>query len=1215
MLHFLRNPIALLLLLLLAIPWPAGTTHIVGGEMNYTCLGDDEYEITLTIYRDCFYGNPNAYFDDPASIGIFDVNNQLIQEVLVPLMGDDTLSPILTDECLVVPPDVCVHTTTYSTVVELPPIIGGYQLAYQRCCRNQTIANIINPLGTGATYGVRITEKALLECNSSAQFLQWPPLYICADEPIIFDQSAFDADGDSIVYRLCTPLQGADPDEPRPQPPNAPPYDEVVWVEPPYNVENMLNGSAGGVPLQIDGQTGLLTGVPNTVGQFVVGICVEEYRDGVLISTTRRDFQYNVGICGQTTAAFLAPEIQCGDLSVEFTNQSMGAENYLWLFGDPANPDATSIEASPIYTYADTGRFEVTLIAAPDEVCADTFSQEVYLQYNSILPNFSLDTVACGDSLVLAVMDLSTDTISTIENWEWLINGEPVASGPAPTLTFTEPGTNTLDLILSSANGCSWQQAGTIEINFIQETLPTDTVFLCPGASRFLNPAFNAAYEYQWSPVNYLSDASDPNPLSSPEETITYSLQILDPATGCFAERQITLVVVEPLTLDLGPDITTCADSVTIAAESNTALRIFWAEDPDFVNILDDGETFTVGAYGENTYYAVALDAAGCQVEDSVTVNNQSVNIMPLQQDTFICLGQSLSVALANLDLTDTLSIDWTPADWIVSGAGTSEIELQPLMPGSQNLTYAVENQFGCTFSDTLQLIVLDTTDQSPMLDYVQCSGEHVFFSSESVNAPLFRWEFGDPAQPDAVAFGASVGHTYSASGSYEVTVTLPASVACPDTLLLPVEVGEETVDLDYSWEYESCADTAVVVLQSESLNTVSSIESWNWMIRSDIVAEGETVTLTIAESAFLPVVLTITSANGCVDTLMDILDIPLIDLDLPDSLQICPGTMASLNPGGNLAYDYVWSPAEGLNDANSANPSASPVSNTLYEVSVTDPSSICEEAGSVYVSVPPPFAYQLSPDSTFCADEAELFVTSETDLEVIWALDDDFTQVISLQPAFTAPVGPQSTFFVQLTDTFGCQRIDEVHLDNQNVQLLLEPVSTICIGDTLQLNVESFGIYPATQFSWQPADMIVSGQNTASPLVNPQVPTLFQLTATNEAGCTVDTTVSVNIFNFVPPLTVVPASDTISQGEGILLQATDNASYTYWWTPGDFLDAADIPDPIATPDTTTTFLLTIRDLNGCVNTAEGVLGGHQTHSVRSPISSFRMPLRLMAII
>ena len=280
-----------LTLTLLFLPSLLKATHIVGGEMNYTCLGNDQYEITLTIFRDCFNGDPNAWFDNPASIGIFDRENQLLQEVLIPLMNNDTLNPVLSGECFVVPPNVCVHTTTYRTTINLPPIIGGYQLAYQRCCRNQTIVNIVEPLATGASYGVTISEQALLECNSNPKFQEWPPLYICVDQPISFDQSAIDLDGDSIVYRLCTPLQGANQTIPQPQPPNPPPYQEITWIDPPYNVDNMLNGAPGGEPLQIDPETGLLTGLPNTIGQFVVGICIEEYRAGQLISTTRRDFQ------------------------------------------------------------------------------------------------------------------------------------------------------------------------------------------------------------------------------------------------------------------------------------------------------------------------------------------------------------------------------------------------------------------------------------------------------------------------------------------------------------------------------------------------------------------------------------------------------------------------------------------------------------------------------------------------------------------------------------------------------------------------------------------------------------------------------------------------------------------------------------------------------------------------------------------------------------
>ena len=286
-------------------------THIVGGEITYRCLGNNNFEVTLTVYRDCYNGL--APFDTLASIGVFDFLWNLKRELLIRYVRDDTIPVVLTDPCLAIPPGVCVHRSSYKAVVNLPYQIGGYNLAYQRCSRNQLIRNIPNPLTVGATYTAVIGERALQECNSSARFNNWPPVAICVNKPIDFDHSATDPDGDSLVYKLCVPYEGATQQFPIPQPPNPGPYQEVTWL-PPYSLNNVL----GGQPLTIDPKTGFLTGVPNTIGNFVVGVCVEEYRKGRLLSTTRRDFQYNVADCGVPEAAFFAPGTTCDNAVVGF---------------------------------------------------------------------------------------------------------------------------------------------------------------------------------------------------------------------------------------------------------------------------------------------------------------------------------------------------------------------------------------------------------------------------------------------------------------------------------------------------------------------------------------------------------------------------------------------------------------------------------------------------------------------------------------------------------------------------------------------------------------------------------------------------------------------------------------------------------------------------------------------------------------------------------
>ncbi|HMO41568.1 MAG TPA: gliding motility-associated C-terminal domain-containing protein [Saprospiraceae bacterium] len=625
-----------LLGLLLLISFRAAATHIVGGEMNYTCLGNNRYEITLTVFRDCFFGDPNAWFDNPASIGVFDSDNRLLGQILVTLMNNDTLSPVLSGECFVAPPSVCVHTTTYRAEVELPFRAGGYQLAYQRCCRNQTILNILNPLASGATFGVTISERALRECNSSPKFKAWPPIYICAGEPIFFDQSAEDLDGDSIVYRLCAPLLGATQGNPRPQPPFAPPYDPVNWRDPPYNVDNMLNSSPDDAPLRIDPLTGFLTGTPNTIGQFVVGICIEEYRDGELISTTRRDFQYNVGVCGRPTAGFFAPALQCGDLEVAFAEQTIEANSFRWEFTD----QDFSTEREPVFQFPDTGTYTVRLIVEPGTVCADTFERAITLLPTTLLPDFTVRYSECTDSVTLNIQDASTDAAANIIAWDWRLEPLGLAAGmPNPTFRVGESGTYTLLLEVVADNGCEASITKPIEVELLEVTLP-DSLALCRGDTIALNPSFNSAYRYSWWPPEAFDRPDLPNPLVSPAGDVVYTVQITDADAFCQLERQIALRVAAPidtLTAVAVPDTIFGRGTVQLTATFRPDLSYNWVPTaslnlPDIFN-PEASPTVTT------TYQVLVRNEAGC----TATASAQVVVINLACEDPFVFIPDAFT--------------------------------------------------------------------------------------------------------------------------------------------------------------------------------------------------------------------------------------------------------------------------------------------------------------------------------------------------------------------------------------------------------------------------------------------------------------------------------------------------------------------------------------------------------------------------------------------
>src|SRR5690606_26612713 len=101
-------------------------------------------------------------------------------------------------------------------------------------------------------------------------------------------------------------------------------------------------------------------------GQFLVAVCMDEYRDGEFFSTTRRDFEYNVIACGEMpTADFIAPELQCGDLTVTFENTSDGHESSEWFFNWPStDPDSISDSNDDFvtHTYSSEGTYVVALV-------------------------------------------------------------------------------------------------------------------------------------------------------------------------------------------------------------------------------------------------------------------------------------------------------------------------------------------------------------------------------------------------------------------------------------------------------------------------------------------------------------------------------------------------------------------------------------------------------------------------------------------------------------------------------------------------------------------------------------------------------------------------------------------------------------------------------------------------------------------------------------
>lgn len=404
-----KNYISLILLMLFSFGMKA--THIVGGEVYYDYLGNNDYRIVMKVYRDCINGVPN--FDGlpgndgivyPCTINIFDAQGVLIQTIISTPAPKTQLEPNQPNPCIEPPNNICYEEAVYTEYVNLPPKTGGYTIVYKRCCRNNSILNLIDPGGTGATYWEHIPGPEEAVVNSSPRFNNFPPIYICNGIPIEFDHGATDPDGDQLVYSICSTYSGLDRCCPLVAggvnggagcPASCP----TVNSPPPFGNVNYLAPYSGSYPMSsnpamnINPTTGFLNGIPNINGQWVVSICVQEIRNGVVIGTHTRDFQFNVTPCNVTSSAAVAEQTTyCSGYNVDFNNLSFsniaGPTTYSWDFGVPSILSDTSHEFEPTYVYPDTGRYTVQLIVNEGSPCSDTTELD-FLIYPVLDPSFN----------------------------------------------------------------------------------------------------------------------------------------------------------------------------------------------------------------------------------------------------------------------------------------------------------------------------------------------------------------------------------------------------------------------------------------------------------------------------------------------------------------------------------------------------------------------------------------------------------------------------------------------------------------------------------------------------------------------------------------------------------------------------------------------------------------------------------------------------------
>lgn len=469
------------LLIFISSPFLLNASHIIGGKITYRYLGSNKYEIKLTVYRDCA---DIVDFDNPAPITIFDNGtNAIISNNQLGLFHRDTIHPNNPDPCFIPPVGICVEEGYYLDTVVLPANTSGYTATYQRCCHNSSILNIITPSFNGTT----ITTNIPPQINNSAIFLNFPPIYICVNDTFNYSFAATDIDGDSLAYQMCTPLSGITTFSGQPNPAYPPPYAPINWVSS-FSANNPVSTTSG---VNFNSSTGAINFIPNIQGQYAVGICALEYRNGILLNTNRLEIQFNVVPCYLVSSIPTATNI-CKGLGIQFQNGSTNATSYHWDFGVNSITSDTSNLSSPTYTYPAYGTYSVTLVAINSSYgsCKDTTIKVINV--NPLLaPTIPLNYLECykNNSVNLNVGGIYDNSAT----FNWSLGNNAIPSSPTISNPIIHFDTITQNIsVIVSQFGCSDTLQSTVDFINPVPAIPTSTLN-CNGKNlTFHNQSSNA---------------------------------------------------------------------------------------------------------------------------------------------------------------------------------------------------------------------------------------------------------------------------------------------------------------------------------------------------------------------------------------------------------------------------------------------------------------------------------------------------------------------------------------------------------------------------------------------------------------------------------------------------------------------------------------------------------------------------------------------------
>jgi len=585
----------------------------------------------------------------------------------------------------------------------------------------------------------------------------------------------------------------------------------------------------------------------------------------------------------------------CAPLVSTFTYTAGANPTFIsWNFGNSntlsGNPNSDPGLLNPTMSYLNPGSYTVSLEVTNDNGTQNFETVNYITVYEDPTVNFEANiTEGCG-SFAVSFTNLSTPGDGAITQWNWDFGDAGSSNLENPIHVYSTPGTYDVSLSATDVNGCN--TIFTIQ-DYIVATdgvypsfeLSSNSSCEIPTTITITNNSTGAGnLTYDWNFGNFTSSSSaNPSPVVY-ENAGTYVINLtLSNDLGC-TQNFTQFLSIQEYTVDFSADLACLPAPSLFINESDPILNTFlW----DFGDPASGSNNTSSSALASHLFsapgtYNVTLTASNngeCESSYSMEVTvNQASEIELASPEMLICnFPTEIPIEVNNADIASY--------QWFVSLAGgslyasgnenntTLSFENYPsnLEEGNYNLIIQAEFENGCTgYMNALSQFVVDsinfTTSVNPQflcLGSTSVATDNTNFIEDIVD---YNWDWGDTNTSSE----QEAEHSYTSTGTYILSLSLFSESGCSADTSMIIEVGEHTFP-DFTYP-----DTAVCINEAVQFTFTGSgnIDAYYWSYNSNQTSQDPSPLIEIKDIDSTHVITLVTENNGCLDTMVQVVNI-----------------------------------------------------------------------------------------------------------------------------------------------------------------------------------------------------------------------------------------------------------------------------------------------------------------------------------------------------